>query len=100
VTVMVRAVLSQLTISDLGTLGGTSSVASSINDRGQVVGYSQTASGELHAFLWGKGTMTDLGTLGGNFSEAAAIINDRGQVVGSSGTGSGEEHAFPGRKVP
>jgi hypothetical protein len=35
----------------LGTLGGKSSVAMHINDRGQVVGWSQTARGVTHAFL-------------------------------------------------
>jgi probable HAF family extracellular repeat protein len=37
---------------DLGTLGGTYSYAITINERGQVLGYSFTASGEFHAFLW------------------------------------------------
>ena len=38
---------------DLGTLGGTSSVANAINDRGQVVGRSQTPESlGGHAFVW------------------------------------------------
>jgi len=41
-------------MTDLGTLGGNFSGPVAINDRGQVVGYSTTASGELHAFLWEK----------------------------------------------
>jgi probable HAF family extracellular repeat protein len=37
--------------------------------------------------------MTDLGTLGGRWSDAAAI-DDQGQIVGSSATRSGDSHAF------
>jgi probable HAF family extracellular repeat protein len=57
--------------------------AASINARGQVVGQSTTASGELHAFLWEDGVMHDLGTLGGDYS-AALGINARGEIVGQS----------------
>ena len=71
-------------ITDLGTLGGTSSRATAVNDLGQVVGWGDTASGEPHAFSWtAAGGMVDLGTLGGNYSTAAAV-NDLGQVVGYS----------------
>jgi probable HAF family extracellular repeat protein len=51
-------------ITDLGTLGGTYSSANAINNVGQVTGTSTNAHGEYRAFLWRKGTMIDLGTLG------------------------------------
>ena len=86
------AASARLPIIDLGTLGGTFSDARAINERGQVVGESTTASGEEHAFLWQDGTMSDLGTLSGDQSEANGI-NNRGQVVGGSTTATGDFHA-------
>jgi probable HAF family extracellular repeat protein len=89
----------QLQITDLGTLrGGTYSHAFGINERGQVVGRADTASGEEHAFLWEDGEMTDLGTLVSDQSydldqSLAQSINDRGQVAGWSSTASGHSHA-------
>jgi probable HAF family extracellular repeat protein len=82
----------QYSLTDLGTLGGGYSVAYDINSLGQVVGYSDTASGTPHAFFWEDGEMTDLGTQVFNGSEANGI-NSRGQVVGFNGAGGGI-HAF------
>jgi probable HAF family extracellular repeat protein len=83
----------QYTVTDLGTLGGTTSEAMALNDAGQVVGSSTLANGQTHAFLYSGGTMTDLGTLGGNFSQAAGI-NSAGQVVGQSTDANGNTRAF------
>lgn len=59
-------------VKDLGTLGGTSSIAFGINNAGRVGGgASLEPNGPLHAFLWYGGHMTDLSTLGGPNSEAA-----------------------------
>jgi probable HAF family extracellular repeat protein len=79
-------------VTDLGTLGGIHREASAINERGQIVGTSDTGDGLWHAFLWEKGAMTDLGTLGGSHSSASAI-NKRGQIVGTSLTASGGQRA-------
>ncbi len=73
---------------DLGTLpGGWNSVAFSINDHNQVVGFSQTKPNgmiEEHAFLWNDGKMIDLGGLNGENSSRAIDINNNGQILGSS----------------
>jgi probable HAF family extracellular repeat protein len=86
---------------DLGTLGGTDSTGSGINDSGQVTGNSATTGTPQHAFLWSpttpngaSGTMHDLGTLGGAESYGYGI-NASGQVTGFSyTTGHAADHAF------
>ena len=85
----------QIEITDLGTLGSNFGQAVAVNESGQAVGRSRTATGpEDHAFSWTEaGGITDLGTLGGNRSVALAV-NDVGQVVGESRTGTGDEHAY------
>jgi len=74
--------LVRYSIVDLGTLGGFSSVALEINERGQVVGSADNLQGNRHAYLWEKGVMTDLGTLPGVRASEAWGINNLGTVVG------------------
>ena len=85
---------------DLGTLGGTYSIGSEINDSGQIAGSSWTTDDAAgHAFLYtgtpgSGGMMHDLGTLGG-ISSWAYGVNDSGQIVGKSATlPNFYEHAF------
>jgi probable HAF family extracellular repeat protein len=78
-------------LTDLGGLpGNNSSFAFSSNNRGQIVGISQTGpinpvlgSPDVHGVLWTDGAIIDLGTLGGIGSITGAV-NDQGQVVGAA----------------
>jgi len=95
---------------DLGTLGGDDAQALSVNRGGQIVGssYTDTIPNEttgiptIHPFLWERGRMVDLGTLGGTYAgggscnfgasctspvplyEGSLLINNRSQVIGTS----------------
>jgi probable HAF family extracellular repeat protein len=70
---------------DLGTLGGSFSVAMDVNEQGDVVGYSETAEGTVRAFLWNTQTgMRDLGAVPGTDVSRAYAINNQGEVVGLS----------------
>ena len=98
-------------ITDLGTLG-TTTVGYGINGNAQIAGRSyllQTVPGDhcpprhpncrvtvFHAFRYSAGQITDIGTLGGTFSDARAI-NNNGDVAGFStvsGTSLSPDFAF------
>ena len=84
---------------DLGTLGGSYSVALGINSSGQVVGFSTTSGGVSHAFLYDGTTMLDLNSLlaadsqGWTITEARAI-NDSSQIAATGRDSSGDYHAL------
>ena len=79
---------------DLGTLGGTNSVALGINNRSQVVGWSQDSNGWTQAFVWQNGTMAGLGFLPGGTNSAANAVNDSGQITGYSYVSATNSHTF------
>lgn len=80
-------------IINLGTFGGNQSLAGALNERGQVIGVAANTipdpysmfgwATQTRGFVWDKGTMQDLGTLGGP-DAAPAFINEQGQVAGVS----------------
>jgi probable HAF family extracellular repeat protein len=76
---------------NIGSLGGVFGVMNYLNNRSEVVGYSDL-EGDLvtHAYLWkqAKG-MKDLGVLGGTFS-MANWINESDETVGGSTTSNNE----------
>jgi probable HAF family extracellular repeat protein len=83
--------------------GDTVSAATTVNDRGQVVGISgicDNAVGRFsaaHAVLWDDGLAVELGDLGGEAWNTPMAINRRGDVVGFaniSGGGGFNAHAF------
>jgi 6-phosphogluconolactonase len=85
---------------DIGTLGGTYSEGTGINDQNEIAGVSSVTGSTLnHLFLYAKGHMSDLGTVAGQ-SIVNALINDRGEIAGSA-TGSNfifRGHSF--EKIP
>src|SRR2546430_7969235 len=80
-----------------GALGGKQSEGFDINASGKVVGGAHNASGYYRPFRWANGTMTDLGTLGGDTITAdsrAEALNSAGKVAGRAYTAGGAAHAF------
>jgi probable HAF family extracellular repeat protein len=82
---------------ELPTLGGHHGFATSVNSRGQIVGWAEnlvhdpTCTGvqqlQFRAVMWEpkKGTKQELPPLHGDSTSAATSINDSGQAVGISG---------------
>ena len=74
------------TFTDLGTLGGSTSYANGINNAGQIVGQSITATGlytpipYYRATLWEGSTISDINGAGTNI---AYDINNTAQVAGA-----------------
>jgi probable HAF family extracellular repeat protein len=70
---------------DLGTLGGVTSEAYSINNSGQITGYADTTKNQ-HAFRYAGNQMIDIGTLLKNSlpNSFGYGINDSGHIAGTA----------------
>jgi probable HAF family extracellular repeat protein len=85
---------------DLGSLGGSSSGASAINNRGDVSGTSATAEGLVRPFLWTpeSRTLVQLDPPSGAFpvvvNTCCKTINDRREIVGFMLDADFNSHAF------
>ena len=88
-------------MSALPTVGGNNGQASAINNRGQVVGYSETANTDptcppaptISPVLWEKGQAQPLPLVGTDPDGFANGINDQGTAVGYSGSCILAKHA-------
>ncbi|HEX5227022.1 MAG TPA: hypothetical protein VFW44_04900 [Bryobacteraceae bacterium] len=76
---------------ELGTFGGSNSLAHAVNNSGQVVGWSMTSSGVTHAFLYSNGELRDLGVPSGASSTTAIAIASNGEILGLVQVGSNTE---------
>jgi probable HAF family extracellular repeat protein len=72
-------------VTDLGAMGGSSTVAFGINNSGIAVGWGEALTGDMGAFLSGSGgSMQNLAGLAGGTDTYAYGINSSGTVVGTS----------------
>ena len=95
---LARVSSAQYAYEELGSLGGSSSVAKAANADGSViVGYSALSTGFYRPFRWTAATgMQDLGLLSGGQDNAYAygVSADGSVVVGVSSTSDFQSHAF------
>ncbi|MGO9471324.1 MAG: HAF repeat/PEP-CTERM domain-containing protein [Isosphaeraceae bacterium] len=90
----------------LGTLGGASAFANALNNSNDVVGWSLTASGAQHAFLYANGTMQDLNLLIppllGITLVSAVGVDSAGDIVayGTNSSGQMQEYYLSPEETP
>lgn len=90
-------------LADLGALPGThDSAAASAGPNGEATGASENGTidpllgwPEARAVLWSRGTIVNLGTLGG-YESVAAEMNARGQVTGAAANNIPDQYSIFG----
>lgn len=84
------------TMTPLATLGGNNSYAAGVNNRGQVIGFSETSAVDsscaspqvldYYAVIWKpNGKIVTLPPIAGDIVSQAVAINNQGQAAGASG---------------
>ncbi len=68
-------------------------VALGVSDSGHIIGTHYDENGQCHGWIWQKGNVKDIGTLGGSFC-APYAVNSKGVVVGVSHNADYQNHAF------
>jgi probable HAF family extracellular repeat protein len=68
-------------LTDLGSLGGSNSMASAINANGLVTGSTSTPTASEHAYSY-NGVMTDIGVCPGASTSQGRAINAAGHIAG------------------
>jgi probable HAF family extracellular repeat protein len=85
---------------DIGTLGGTCTLASDLNNRGQVVGESSPVGDPTNlAFVWDREAGIKPLPTGANLYGAANAINDAGAIAGYGDAPDGQTNAILWRKT-
>ncbi len=80
---------------DIGTLGGTCTVAYDLNNRGQVVGQSSQIGDPTNVgFVWDRATGIKQLPTGANLYGGAFAINDEGKIVGEGDGPDGQPSAL------
>lgn len=75
----------RVTLEVMPTLGGSGSLATGINDLGQISGSAVRPDGRVAAVVWQPGgALLELGALPGHLGSSASGINNLGQVTGYS----------------
>ena len=67
---------------DLGSLGGSMSSVSNINNNGAITGLTQNNNSEWRAYVWENGVMTDIGLETDIYYSAVHGINESGSIAG------------------
>ena len=90
---MTQAATYGWTVVDLGALGPTGSVPTSINNNGDVTGYSRSTGASdgapYHGFLYRNGAMLDIGKPAAATFAQVMAMNDTGTLAATDERGNG-----------
>ena len=84
-------------LTDLGTLGGPTTVAYGINESNVITGFSTAGPGaSREVFRWSNNVMTSIGFISGNLPAEGRAINSAGRIAGFGETPAGTRAFYHG----